>query len=157
MARTKPKPSVEQNPTVLSEDSDSDIERFLVSEYPYSQGLCSEPPYDFVSNLAPCLKNNPSYPGIKLPNGTLGDLNKPSTVVSKPEQTSCNQCNVWPECYYTDIPLLQSKIKSLENQVTVLTRERDKLQANDKKHKTTGLIIFRNVESATAFVNSKLS
>jgi hypothetical protein len=157
LARNKPKPSVDQNPIVLSEDSDSDIERFLASEYPYSQGLCSEPPYDFVSNLPPCLKNNPSYPGIKLPNETLGDLNKPSTVISKPEQTACVQCNVWLERYYTDVPLLQSKIKSLENQVTVLTSERDKLQANDKKQKTTGSIVFRNVESATAFVNSKLS
>ena len=51
MARNKPKPSVEQKPIVLSEDSDSDIECFLASEYPYSQGLFSEPPFDFVSNL----------------------------------------------------------------------------------------------------------
>jgi hypothetical protein len=40
--------------------------------------LCSEQPYDYVSNLPPCLKNNPNYPGIKLHNETLGDLNKPS-------------------------------------------------------------------------------
>jgi hypothetical protein len=157
LARNKPKPNADQKPIVLSEDSDSDIERFLAREYPYSHGLCSEPPYDFVSNLPPCLKNNPSYPGIKLPNGTLGDLNQPSPAISKPEQTACVQCNVWLERYYTDVPLLQSKIKSLENQVTGLTRERDKLQANDKKQKTTGSIVFRNVESATAFVNSKLS
>jgi hypothetical protein len=156
LARNKPKPSAEQKPIVLSEDSDSDIERFLASEYPYSQGLCSEPPYDFVSNLPPCLRNNPSYPGIKLPNETLGNLTKPSPAFSKPGQSSCDQCNVWLECYYTDVPLLQSKIKSLENQVTVLTSERDKLQANDKKQKTTGSIVFRNVESATAFVNSKM-
>jgi hypothetical protein len=77
LARNKPKPSIHQKPIVLSEDSDSDIECFLASEYPYSQGLCSEPPYDFVSNLPPCLKNNPSYPGIKLPNKTFGNLNKP--------------------------------------------------------------------------------
>jgi hypothetical protein len=153
LARNKPKPSVDQNPIVLSKDSDSDIERFLASEYPYSQGLCFKPPYDFVSNLPHCLKNNPSYPGIKLPNETLGDLNKPSTV----GQLSCNQCNVWLERYYTDVPLLQSKIKSSENQFAVLTNERDKLQANDKKQKTIGSIIFRNVESVTAFVNSKLS
>jgi hypothetical protein len=36
MARNKPKPSAEQKPIVLSEDSDSDIECFLASEYPYS-------------------------------------------------------------------------------------------------------------------------
>jgi hypothetical protein len=36
MARNKPKPSVEQKPIVLSEDSDSEIEHFLASEYHYS-------------------------------------------------------------------------------------------------------------------------
>jgi hypothetical protein len=120
-ARNKPKPNADQNPIVLSEDSDSDIERFLASEYPYSHGLCSEPPYDFVSNLPPCLKNNPSYPGIKLQSETLGDMKQPLTIVSKPEKTSCVQCNVCLECYYTDVHLLQSKIKSLENQVTMLS------------------------------------
>jgi uncharacterized small protein (DUF1192 family) len=52
---------------------------------------------------------------------------------------------------------LQSKIKSLEERVTVLSKENDRLQANEKKQKTTGSIVFRNVEAATAFVNSKLS
>jgi hypothetical protein len=157
LARNNPKPKVDQNPIVLSEDSDSDIERFLAGEYPYSHGLCSEETYDYVSNFPPCLKNNPNYRGIRLHNETPGDLNKPSTIMSKPEQTSCIQCSVWIECYYTDVPLLQSKIKYLENQVTVMSRERDKLQASDKKQKTIGLIVFRNVESAIAFVNSKLS
>jgi hypothetical protein len=152
LARNKPKPNAEQKLILLSEDSNSDIERFLASEYPYSQGLCSEPPYDFVSNLPPCLRNNPIYPGIKLPNETLGDSPKPSTV----GQSSCNQCDVWLERYYTYVPLLQSKIKALENQVTVLTSERDKLRANDKKQKTTGSIVFRNVELATTVVNSKM-
>jgi hypothetical protein len=64
---------------------------------------------------------------------------------------------VWQECYYIDVPLLQSNIKSLEEQVTVLSKERDRLQASEKKQKTTGSIVFRNVEVATAFVNSKLS
>jgi hypothetical protein len=68
MARKKPKPKAEQKPIVLSEDSDYDIKHFLASEYTYSQGLCSEPPYDFISNIPPCLRNNPSYPGIKLLN-----------------------------------------------------------------------------------------
>jgi hypothetical protein len=42
LARNKPKPKVDQNPIVLSEDSDFDIEHFLAGEYPYSHGLCSE-------------------------------------------------------------------------------------------------------------------
>jgi hypothetical protein len=53
MARNKPKPSVESKPIILSEDYDYDIERFLSNEYPYSQGLCPEPPYDFMTNLPP--------------------------------------------------------------------------------------------------------
>jgi hypothetical protein len=73
MARNKPKPSAESNPIVLSEDSDSDVERFLASEYPYSQGLCPEPPYDFVSNLPPCLRIIP----ITL---VLNCLTKPSAM-----------------------------------------------------------------------------
>jgi hypothetical protein len=157
MARNKPKPTAEHKPIVLSEDSDSDIERFLASEYPYSQGLCSEPPYDFVSNLPPCLKNNPSYPGIELPNETLGKVIKPSPALSKPTQSSCDQCDLWLERYYIDIPLLQSKIQSLENQVVVLTSQRDKLQATDRKQRTTGSIVFKNVESATVVFNSKMS
>jgi len=84
MTRNKPKPIVEQKPIVLSEDSDSDIECFLASEYPYSQGLSSEPPYDFILNLSPCLINNPSYPGIKLPNETLSHVTKPPPALSKP-------------------------------------------------------------------------
>jgi hypothetical protein len=141
----------------MSEDSDSDIERLLAEEYPYSHGLCSKQPYDYVSNLPMCLKNNPNYPGIKLHNETHGGLNKPSPVLSNPEQFSCIQCNAWLESYYADVPLLHSKIKSLEEQVTTLVKENDRLRTNDKKQKTIGSIIFRNVEEATAFVNSKLS
>jgi hypothetical protein len=157
LSRNKPKQNIDQKPIVLSEDSDSNIEHFLAEEYPYSHGLCSTKPYDFVSNLPPCLKNDPNYSGIKLHNETPIGLNKPSPVLSKPEKPSCLQCNAWLERYYIDVPLLQSKIKSLEEQVTVLSKERDRFQANEKKHKTTSSIVFRNVEAATAFVNSKLS
>jgi hypothetical protein len=97
MARNKPKPSVESNPILLSEDSNSDVERFLANEYPYSQGLCPEPPYDFVCNLPPCLKNDPDYPGIKFPCETLNHLAKPSPAHSKPTQSPSDQCNSWLE------------------------------------------------------------
>jgi hypothetical protein len=52
---------------------------------------------------------------------------------------------------------LQSKIKSLEEQVTVLSKENDRLQDNEKKQKTIGSIVFKNVEATIAFVNSNLS
>jgi hypothetical protein len=157
LARNKPKQNINQKPIVLSEDSDSDIDHFLAEEYPYSHVLCSKKPYVYVSNLPPCLKNNPNYLRIKLHDETLGDLNKTSPAISNLEQTSCTQCNVWLERYYVDVPLLQSNIKSLEEQVTVMSKERDRLQANEKKQKTTSSIVFRNVEAATSFINSKLS
>ena len=143
--------------TLFRSDSDSDVEFFLASEYPYSQGLCPEPPYDFMSNLPPYLRNNPSYPGITLPNETLSNMSKPSPALSKPMQSSYDQCDLWLERYYIDVPVLQSKIQSLESQVVVLTNQRDQLQETDKKQKTTGSIVFKNVESATAVNNSKLS
>jgi hypothetical protein len=141
----------------LSEDSESEIECFLAKEYPYSHGLYSMEPYDYVSNLPPCLKNDPNYPGIKLHNETPGNLKEPSPVMPKPDQPPCTQCNAWLESYYTNIPLLQSKIKSLEERVIVLSKEIDRLQDKEKKHKTTGSIVFRNIEAAMTFVNSKLS
>jgi hypothetical protein len=55
MARNKSKLPAKTKPIVVSEDSDSDIERFLSEEYPYSEGLCRKPPHDFVRNLPPCL------------------------------------------------------------------------------------------------------
>jgi hypothetical protein len=157
MDRNKPKTSVESKPIVLSEDSNSDVEHFLASEYPYSQGLCPEPPHDFMMNLPPCLRNNPSYLGIKMPNETLNNTSKPSPTRSKPSQPSCDQCNLWLERYYLDVPMLQSKIQSLEDQIAVLTSQRDQLQAIDKKQKTTGSILFKNVESDTTVINSKLA
>jgi hypothetical protein len=157
MARNKPKPPVNPDPIVLSEDSDSEVERFLASEYPYSDGLCAKPPYDFVSNLPPCLQNDPDYPGIKLPCETPGRISKPSPALSKSTVPPCDQCGLWLERYYLDVPMLQSKIKSLEDQVTLLTRQKAELQATDKRQRTTGSILFKNVESATAVVNSKLA
>jgi hypothetical protein len=113
-AQNKPKQNTDQKPIVLSKDSDSEIEHFLAEEYPYSHGLCSMEPYDYVSNLPPCLKNDPNFPGIKLHSETPGNLKEPSPVMPRPNQPPCTQCNSWLEHYYTDVPLLQSKIKSLE-------------------------------------------
>jgi hypothetical protein len=156
-ARNKPKQNTDQKPIVLSEDSDSEIERFLTEEYPYSHGLCSVEPYDYISNLPPCLKDDPNFPGIKFDSGTPGNLKDSSPVMTRPDQPQCNECNSWLERYYTDVPLLQSRIKSLEDWVTVLTKENDRLQANDKRQKTTGSVVFKNVEAATAIVNSKIA
>lgn len=157
MARNKPKPPVNPDPIVLSEDSDSEVEHFLASEYPYLEGLCAEPSYDFVSNLPPCLQNDPNYPGIKLPCKAPDYSSKPSPALSKSTVPPCDQCGSWLERYYLDVPMLQSIIHYLEDQVARLTSQKVELQATDKKQRTTGSILFKNVESATVVVNSKLA
>jgi hypothetical protein len=133
MARNKPKPPVDPSPIMLSEDSDSEVEHFLADEYPYSKGLCAEPLYDFVSNLSPCLQNDPNYLGIKFPYEDPSHLSKPSPTLSKPTVPRCDQCSSWLERYYLDVPILQSRIHSLEDQVALLTSQKAKLLATDKK------------------------
>jgi hypothetical protein len=151
MERNKPKPPAKTEPVMISEDSDSSIERFLAEE-----GFCDEEtPCDFVDNLPPCLKGNPDYPGIKPPFETRGESSNPPSA--QKVITPCDQCGQWLERYYLDIPKLQSKIQDLENQVAKLTGRNDKGQPNDKNQRTTGSILFKNVESATAIVNSKLT
>jgi hypothetical protein len=155
MARNKPKPPTKSEPIVVSENSDSDIERFLAEEYPYCEGLCGKPPYDFVKNLPPCLRDNPDFPGIEPPHGTLRESSKSPSV--QPVAPPCDQCGLCLEIYYLDVPKLQSKIHDLENQVAKLTGQNAKERPNDKKQRTTGSILFKNVESATTIVNSKLT
>jgi hypothetical protein len=69
MERNKAKPPVKTRSVMISEDSDSSIERFLAEE-----GFCGEQThYNFVDNLPPCLQDNPDYPGIKPPFETRGE------------------------------------------------------------------------------------
>jgi hypothetical protein len=106
MTRNKPKVPVNPDPIMVSEDSDSEVERYLASEYPYSEGLCDKPSYDFVKNLSPCLQSDPTFPGIKMPCETLGDSSKPPPVLSEPAAPPCDQCGSWLERYYLDVPML---------------------------------------------------
>jgi hypothetical protein len=157
MERNKPKAPVNPDPIVLSEESDSKIERFLASEYPYSEGLCDKPAYDFVKNLPPCLRDDPNYPGIKMPCETPGDSSKPPPVLSQLAAPPCDQCGAWMERYYIDVPMLQSRIHDLEDHMAKLTNQKANMPSTDKKQRTTCSILFKNVESATTFVNSKLA
>jgi hypothetical protein len=151
MERNTSKPPAKTEPVMISEDSDSSIERFLAEE-----GFCDEEtPCDFVDNLPPCLRCNPDYPGIKPPFETRGESSNPPSA--QKVTTPCDQCGLWLERYYLDVPQLQSKIQDLENQVANLTGWNDKGQPNDKNQRTTRSILFKNVESATAIVNSKLT
>jgi hypothetical protein len=105
-AHNKPKQNIDQQPILLSEDSDSEIERFLTEEYPYSHGLCSVKPYEYVTNLPPCLRDDPKFPEIKLDSGTDGKLRDSSPVITRPDPPQCNECKSWLNRYYTDVPLL---------------------------------------------------
>jgi hypothetical protein len=155
MAKNKSKLPAKIEPIAISEDSDSDIERFLSEEYPYSEGLCSKPPHDFVRNLPPCLWGNPDFPGIEPLHETLGESSKPPSA--QPVVASCDQYGLWIERYYSDVPTLQSKIHELENQVATLTGRNAKVQPSDKKQRTASSVLFKNVESATTIINSKLT
>ena len=151
---------------MVSEDSDSEIERFLAEEYPYSYGLCPDRPYDYVTNLPPCLKDNPDFPGIKLcdePTCQMDDSPVVNNISTNTQsvQPHCNECRSWIHRYYKDVSLLQSRLKYLEDQVDSLTNENSRLQsiaqAKDKHQKTTRSVIFKNVEVGIAIVNSKIA
>jgi hypothetical protein len=92
---------------------------------------------------------------LKMPRGTLGDSSKPSP--GQPAIPPCDQCGLWLERYYLDVPMLQSRIHALEDQVAKLTSQNAKLQPTDKRQRTIGSILFKNLELATAIVNSKLA
>jgi hypothetical protein len=166
-ARNKFKPCADTNNTIeLSEDSDSEIERFLAEEDPMSYGLYPDTPYDYVNNLPPCLKGNPEFSGIRLcdkPTFRV-DASPILNAVSANAQSlqpQCDECRSWIDRYYTDVPLLQSRLKSLKDQVDLLTNENSRLQsitqAKEKCLKTTGSVIFKNVEATTTIVNSKIA
>jgi hypothetical protein len=149
--RNKSKPPAKTEPVMISEDSDLSIERFLAEE-----GFCGEEtPCDFVDNLPPCLRGSPNYLGIKSSRDILGESTNPPSA--QKVATPCDQCGLWLERYYLDVPKLQSKIQDLENQVAKLTGRNDKGHPNDKNQWTTRSILFKNIESATAIVNSKLT
>jgi hypothetical protein len=131
MVRNRPKPPTNSEPIVVSEDSDSDIEHFLANEYPYLEGLCDKPAYDFVKNLPPCLQDDPKFPGIDLPRGILGESSEPPSA--QPVVPPCDQCGLWLERYYLDVSMLQSRIHDLENQVEKLIGRNAKVEPSDKK------------------------
>jgi hypothetical protein len=59
-AHNKPKENTDKKPILLSEYSDSKIEQFLTEEYPYLHELFLVKPYDYVTNLPPCLRDDPN-------------------------------------------------------------------------------------------------
>jgi hypothetical protein len=121
--------------------------------------------YDFVDNLPPCLKHSEGFPGIKLgkePTDNSGsvlthDHGYPQPTVPDPR---CEVCLFWIEKYYTDVPSLQAKIKTLTTQIDSLTNENHRVKVSahrqGKRLKRTGNVIIKNVECVKAVINSEV-
>ena len=81
----------------------------------------------------------------------------PQSIVPDPW---CEVCLFWIEKYYTDVPSLQAKIKTLTTQIDSLTVENHRLkfsaQRQGKRLKRTGNIIIINVECVKAMINSEV-
>ena len=87
-----------------------------------------------MDNLFPCLKHSEGFPGIKLGNKStvhVGDIpvhNHGNSQVNV-AQPQCEAFLFWIEKYYIDVPILQSQIKSLSDQVDPLKNEIRSLQS----------------------------
>jgi hypothetical protein len=149
----------------IHESLDSEIDRFIVEEDPLSFQTDLDQSYNFVDNLPPCLKHNEGFPGIKLGNKSkvhVGyvPIHNRGYSQGTVAQSQCEACLFWIDKYYTNIPILQLQIKSLNDQVDALTNENRRLesviQTKGKRMKTTGNVILKNVETATTIINSEI-
>jgi hypothetical protein len=151
--------------------SDHEIEDFLIWEDPENQ--CSRrevithfEPYDFVTNLPPCLKGKEGFSGIGHDlEQTVGKIEAP-LVDCVPHRSvvtpvHCDSCLDWVERYYTDVPLLQARIRTLTAQNDLLKQENLDLKAHtereNKRIKRAGNIIIKNTTSFKEIINSELS
>jgi hypothetical protein len=116
-----------------------------------------------ISHLV--LKHSQGFPGINFDNKSKGNSEDSLAHNRGYSQTTvtglqCETCLFWIDKYYTDIPILQSQIKTLTDLVDPLTDENHRLksivQRQGKRLKTTGNIILKNVESVTAMINSEI-
>ena len=118
----------------VSKSSDSEIDKFLAEEDPVSFGLYPNRPYNYVDNLPHCLKDNPEFPGIQLCDKStiyMEDSLTHNVVRANANslQSQCDVCRSWIDRYYTDVPLLQSRLKSLRDQVDMMTNENNRLES----------------------------
>jgi hypothetical protein len=152
-------------PIEVNEVSDSEIEDFLALEDPDCQRFDPTEPYDFVTNLPPCLKGKEGFSGIGLGQGkitgkvdtTMFDCTLHQHIVPP---VQCDVCLHWIERYYTDIPILQARIKTLTAQSESLRQENLDLRVNAERKakclKRTGNIVIKNANSVKAIINSEL-
>ena len=102
----------------VQESSDSEIQKFLAKEDPSYLKPDLSQTYDFVDNMASFLKHSKGFPRIKLdkePTDNSGSVltrghGYPQPTAPDPR---CEVCLFWIEKYYTDVPSLQARIKTL--------------------------------------------
>ena len=149
----------------IHENSDSEIEKFLVEEDPN----CSKPdlsqPFDYVNNIPPCLKDRKGFTGIKLGQTSTVDNNDvlphnytfPQQIASV---VPCEVCSQWIGQYYKNIPILQARIKALTTLNESLENENLELKANaqiqTKCLKRIGNIIIKNADSVKDVINYEI-
>ena len=107
----------------INEGSDHEIEDFLSREYPEIQSYGRDviihiEPYDLVTILRPCLKVKEGFSGIRQDLKKTTDKTEAPLVDCVPRRSTispvhCDGCLDWVERYYTDVPLLQARIKTL--------------------------------------------
>jgi hypothetical protein len=82
-------------------------------------------------------------------------LHRPAT-----SPVHCDDCYIWVERYYTDIPILQARIKTLTAQNDFLRQENLDLKVHaerkPKRIKKSGNIVIKNATSVKAIINSEL-
>jgi hypothetical protein len=146
----------------VHERFDSEIKKFLAKEDPSYLKPDLSQTYDFLDNLPPCVKHREGFPWIKLGkyptdnNGSFLTLGHgyPQPTVSDPW---CEVCLFWIEKYYTDVPSLQVKIKTLTAQIDLLTHENHRVKVSahkqGKRLKKTRNVIIKNVERVKEVIN----
>ena len=147
----------------IHDDSDSEIERFLAQEDLNFSKL--DQPFDYLDNLPPCLKDNKEFTGIKIgqrPTVSCNDVLPHNYTFPQPisRVVYCEVRLHWIGQYYTNIPILQERIKALMAQNDSLENENRELNTNAQRQvkclKRTDNIIIKNVDSVKAVINSKI-
>jgi len=111
------------DPIEINDGKDPEIEDFLVQEDPELQGFKREvtsptEPYEFMTNFPPCLQGKEGFSSIKHDlKQTTYNIDAPVVDYVLHQSTTspvhCDDCYIWVEHYYTDIPILHAQIKTL--------------------------------------------
>jgi hypothetical protein len=123
----------------LNEVLDSEIEDFLALEDPDCLRFDLAKPYEFVTNMPPCLRDKEGISGIGFAQGKIAGEDDTTMLDHTLYQqlvpsVQCDVCLHWIERYYTDIPILHAQIKTLTAQNELLRKENLDLRENAERH-----------------------